>query len=88
MFLGIKAKVLVSDTFLILSRDKRPAQPRIMEAGNVGSISQHACSAKCAPRQQIPLLNPLLNPLSAISHTGSVPLSMADILQRNNITCV
>lgn len=85
MFKGTKANVSVSDTFLILRRDKPPAQPRIMEVRNVGSISQHAYSAKCAPRQQLPLLS--LQPLSAILHVSNVLGSMADILQRNNITC-
>lgn len=85
MFKGTKANVSVSDTFLILRRDKPPAQPRIMEVGNVGSISQHVYSAKLAPRQQMPLLS--LLPLSAILHISNILVSMADILQRNNITC-
>lgn len=85
MFKGTKANVSVSDTFLILRRDKPPAQPRIMEVGNVGSISQHAYSAKPTPRQQMLLLS--LLPLSAILHISNVLVSMADILQRNSITC-
>lgn len=57
-----------------------------MEDGNVGSISQHAYSTKPAPRQQMPLLSPLLS--SAILQISNVLVCMADILQRNNITCV
>lgn len=85
MFKEKAANVSVSDTFLVLKRDKPPAQPRIMEAGNVGSLSQHVYSAKCALRQQVPLLSP--HPLSTILHTSNIPASMAHILQRNNITC-
>lgn len=85
MFKGTKANVSVSDTFLILRRDKPPAQPRIMKVGNVGSISQHAYFAKRALRQQMPLLS--LQLLSAILHISNVFVSMADILQRNNISC-
>lgn len=85
MFKRTKASVSAGDTFLILRRDKPPAQPRIVEVGNVGSISQCACSAKRDPRQQMSLLS--LQPLSAILHISNVPVSMADILQRNNIIC-
>lgn len=85
MFKGTKANVSVSDTFLILRGDKPPAQPRIMEVGNVGSISQHTYSVKYAPRQKMRLLSPLLS--SAILHISNVFVCVADILQRNNITC-
>jgi len=56
-----------------------------MEDGNVGNISQHAYSAKPAPRQQMPLLSPL--PSSAILQISNVLVCVADILQRNSITC-
>jgi len=85
MFKGTKANVSVGDTFLILRRDKPAAQPRITEVGDVGNFAQHAYSAKRAPRQQMPLLS--LLPLSAILHISNVLVRMADILQRNNITC-